>query len=120
MPHSMTMFVKITGVDKMALNRIHELLNGNSFMSRMKFIEFKGYCGPGEPMKCVELLDAKLDHGETYTIKLKVVVSIHRYIEGGKEGYFLTPRTMLDQVFQVLEIMPDEETFMELESTSRY
>jgi len=116
----MDMYLKITGVDKMALNKIHELLDGDSFMSQMEFVPIQGHHVPGKPMNCVELQDSRLDHRKTYTIKLRIVLSIRKSLGGGKEGYFLTPHTILDQIFQALEIMPDQEEFKVVKEGDSY
>ena len=113
MPKEMALFLKITGVEKMALNRLHELLEGDSFKSAMLFKRYPGWSGAGDPLQCVSLLDAKLD-GETYTIKLKVVLSTHQYTMEGKAVYFLTSRAMLELIFQALEIMPESEKTIEI------
>jgi len=121
MPHSMTMFLKITGVDKMLLNKLHELLNGNSFMSKTRLSDGGGLRSKTIPMNRVILKNSKLDLG-TYTITLEIdVVTRNRKMstQGNRkmstqEGYFFTSRRIIDQIFQALEIMPEDETFVEI------
>jgi len=113
MPHSMTMFLKITGVDKMLLNKLHELLNGNSFMSKTRLSDGGGLRSKTIPMNRVILKNSKLDLG-TYTITLEIDVVTRNRKMSTQEGYFFTSRRIIDQIFQALEIMPEDETFVEI------
>ncbi len=99
----------------MALNKLHDLLDGDSLLTETKFKKLKGHHGDPQPMHCVELLDSKLV-GSTYTVKLKIPVVTRKYLGDGKEGDFFTPVRIIDQIFQALAIMPDKERFVELTS----
>ena len=112
-PHQMVIFLKITGVQLLALNRLHELLEGDSLLTKTEFARFKGYCGVFEPMKCVELLESKLS-GSTYTIKLKILIISRIVISGEKECFFFTSNTILDKIFKTLKIMSEDERVVEI------
>ena len=107
--------IKVIGVAPEELPKLHRYMNSDSLVASEPWIEdtFDMDLGIGKcqnRFRYAETLSSRLDktHG-TYTVEIKVVIETTLDRNGSESKVLLTPRTILESLFDTLNIFPPNE-----------